>query len=278
MSLPIIFFHKGNQDFIKYPLWKAKEENPNSRVILLGDQSNKWLGSDGTIEWHDYSLYKEQAQNELVRVYEHYSTNLAHYELICIARWFIISDFMKREKLNSAFIADTDVLLYCNVSEENEKYFKNYRCTLTNNTSAGISFINDVEVLSDYCKFVLDCYSGRDKFHLDKAESHYSCLQKNGRPGGVADLTWWGFMKQMCPGEYGETTFITSEYTTFDHCLRAIHGYEQENGLKKIVFKEYNGKSTPFCKHLRLNRDIRFNCLHLQGIDGKAMIKGYYEK
>jgi len=276
--LPIIFFHKGNQDFIKYSLLKAKEENPDSRVILLGDESNRWLGEEYDVEWHNYTLYKDRAQNELVKCYKHMSTNPAHYELICIARWFFTYDFVMMNSIDSAFIADTDVLLFCDVAKQKEKHFKNYRCTLTNNISAGISFINDVSVLGEYCQFVLDSYSGKDKFHFDKAKSHYECLKGNGKPGGVADLTWWGLMKQKNPGEYGETTFVTNEMTTFDHCLGAIYGYESESGIKKIKYKEVDGKLIPFCKHLRLQKDVRFNCLHFQGVSGKPMIEKIYNK
>lgn len=286
--LPIIFFHKGNPEFLKYSLWQAKLSNWTSNVILLGDDSNKWLGEDNgellknpRIDWYDYKDYKERAQVDLVRNYVHMSTNPAEYELICIARWFIIYDFMMLHNMDKAFVTDSDVLLFCDVGEEREKHFKNYRCTLTNNTSAGISFINDVTVLGQYCNFVLDCYTSRDKFHFDKAKTHYECLRRANRPGGVADLTWWGLMKQLSPGEFGETTFVTNEFTTFDHCLRSLHGYESDGQFKKIHFKrkkQYNNDIVPFCKHLRLKTFIKFNCLHMQGVDCKPLIKKYFLK
>ena len=55
VSLPIVFLHRGNQDFIQYFLLKATETNPDSKVYLIGDNSNRHLGSlSGNIEWVDY--------------------------------------------------------------------------------------------------------------------------------------------------------------------------------------------------------------------------------
>lgn len=287
MSLPIIFLHKGPADYLLYTLKQAIKWNPNSDVILLGDESNKKNAELAGALYFPYEDYKTEAQNVLVKHYKHMSTNPAHYELICIARWFIINEYMEKNNIEHAFITDSDVLLYCNVQEEMEYYWHSYRCTLTHNTSAGISFILDRNILREHCDFVIDCYTGKNKFYFDKAKAHYETLQKNGRPGGVCDMTWWGFFRYLKPpGDFGETMDVRScpapnrisdlsdmrGHSTFDHNINVSYGYKIKNGIKHFKFYE----KVPYCNHERLG-EIKFNCIHFQG-GAKGLIKKFYEK
>ena len=279
MSLPIVFLHKGNQDFIKYSLVKASETNPDSKIYLIGDPSNRHL--DKIVEnviWLDYEDYAGEHSSLLVDNYIHMSTNPAPYEFICIDRWFVINEFMKRENLNSCFISDTDVLLYANVSDLQKKYFKNHRCTLTHNVSAGISFMNDRTILDEYVQLVLNSYQGTDQVMLDKAIAHFQVLQKNKKPGGVCDMTWWMFLRNKnAPFDFGESMTIIDEgndlYSTFDHNINVSYGYDMENGIKKFQFKD----GLPFCYNKTYNLQVKFNCIHFQGQNAKQLIRRFYE-
>jgi len=279
MSLPIVFLHKGNQDFIKYSLVKSSETNPDSKIYLIGDTSNRHL--DKIVEnviWLDYEDYAGEHSNLLVDSYIHMSTNPAPYEFICIDRWFVINEFMKRENLNSCFISDTDVLLYANVSDLQKKYFKNHRCTLTHNVSAGISFMNDRTILDDYIDLVLDSYGGKNNLFFDKAVSHWQTHQRNKRPGGVCDMTWWMFLRnKLPPFDFGESMSIIKEesgiHSTFDHNINVSYGYDMENGIKKFKFK--NG--IPYCYNKTYDLEVKFNCIHFQGQYAKQLMRSYYE-
>jgi len=279
MTLPIVFLHKGNQDFIKYPLLKSSESNPSSEIYLIGDQSNKHLDKiRENVKWVDYDNYVSEKSNALMQNYIHMSTNPAAYEFICIDRWFIINEFMKQEDLNSCFISDTDVLIYADVSELQQKYFKNHRCTLTHNVSAGISFMNDRTILDEYIELVLNSYMSKDAVMLDKATAHYQVLQKNQKPGGVCDMTWWMFLRNKNPPfDFGESMSIIKEengtHSTFDHNINVSYGYEMENGIKKFKFKE----GVPYCYNKTYNLNVKFNCIHFQGQPAKTLVRNYYE-
>jgi len=279
MSLPIVFLHKGNQDFIKYTLAKATETNPDSKIYLIGDSSNRYVKNiSENLIWLDYENYAGENSNLLIDNYIHMSTNPAPYEFICIDRWFVINEFMKKEDLNSCFISDTDVLLYSNVTNLQKKYFKNHRCTLTHNVSAGISFMNDRTILEEYIKLVLDSYTKKDKLMLDKASAHYQVLQNNNKPGGVCDMTWWMFLRNKNPPfDFGESMSIVSEesgvHSTFDHNINVSYGYDMENGIKKFKFKH----GIPYCYNKTYNLDVKFNCIHFQGQPAKNLIRSYYE-
>ena len=112
MSLPIVFLHKGNQEFIRYSLLKASQTNPSSIVYLIGDDSNKIYDRIAeNVVWKDYRTYEGELSETLAERYVHMSTNPAPYEYICIDRWFLINEFMKFENINPCFIVCTNELL-----------------------------------------------------------------------------------------------------------------------------------------------------------------------
>ena len=279
MSLPIVFLHRGNQDFIQYSLLKATETNPDSKVYLIGDNSNRHLGSlDGNIEWVDYGDCVSENSKLLSQSYYHMSTNPPGYEFICIDRWFVINEFMKKRGMHSCFVSDTDVLIYGNLNNLQKKHFKNHRCTLTHNVSAGISFMNDRTVMDDYESLVLSAYLKENQVMYDKASAHYQVLQKNNKPGGVCDMTWWMFLRNKNPPfDFGESMSIITEEdgtpSTFDHNINVSYGYDMENGIKKFKFKE----GIPYCYNKTYNLDVKFNCIHFQGQPAKQLVRSFYE-
>ena len=267
MSIPIIFFHAGNSDYLQHTLKQAVSTNPNSRVILIGDEFNEEYSS--IVEHYPFDDYFSDVW-DFKKIYVHLSTNDAAYEMICIVRWFIMKDFCKKHNIDKFFYCDSDVMLYSDITKEQKK-FKDYRCTLTHNTSAGISFINEISVLEEYHKLCLDIYSKRDMHNFNKCALHYQNLQNSNRPGGVCDMTLWGIYRVIGnPGDYGETSAIVKN-TTFDHNINGPDGYEIEDGIKKVYWKG----TTPYCKNLRLNKLIKFNCLHFQGQPAKKLISSH---
>ncbi len=134
----IIYFNVGNPDFLFYTLKQARETNPDARIVLLGDDTNNQYDF---VEHHNINKYSANA-DKFKQVYSHMSTNNEQFEFICFARWYIINDFVKEQGIESFFYSDSDVLLFCDIKDELEK-FRNYRYTLTHNISAGIAFFLD---------------------------------------------------------------------------------------------------------------------------------------
>lgn len=69
-NFPIIFLYRGNRDFIPYTLYQAKQTNPNTRIILLGDESNKHYK---LISEHFYCDDFLNGTEQLKKVYRHKS-------------------------------------------------------------------------------------------------------------------------------------------------------------------------------------------------------------
>jgi len=274
LSTPIIFFHYGTSDYLKYSIKSAKKNNPNSRIILLTNQENHSISLPDGCEKHLLDDYSD-GYNKFVDVYEHLSTNDKFYEFICFARWFVIHEFVVRHNIPRFFYADSDVLLFCDIEEEAKK-FETCKFTVTNCVSAGITFVNDVDVLKQYCDLCMNVYTRKDMFSYDRVSFHYMLLQKNGRAGGVSDMNLWDIMRRdgmNNPGMVGETSSIING-STFDHNINQSDGYEMENGMKKITWK----KGIPYVKNTWLDKDIRFNCLHMQGSGAKHLMGQFLYK
>ena len=272
-SVPIVYFHAGNPHYLKLSLEQTRRTNPHSQIILFGDKSNDVFDFVTHVDMEDYN----QIIDKVAQSYKHLSTNDANYEFLCFVRWFIINEYVKENNIEKFFVTDSDVFLYCDISEEQKK-FEKYRYTLCAYISAGISFINDINVLEEYCQLYMNVFSQKDAYNFGKCFYHFQNLQQNQRLGGVCDMTLWEIHKKSGPvGSVGETSTIL-DGTTFDHNINESAEYKMENGVKKVYWK--NG--LPYCRHERLNEMIKFNCLHFQGVSGKVTFlketrKGYVE-
>lgn len=285
MSIPIVFYHDciADRGYIFSSLMQARRTNRNSRIILLVDEIRSGGVTPLTEVIQEFGvevfLTKDfrDGVGEFIAIYKHLSSNPYNYELVCFVRWFVIRNFVKEQKFDKLFVTDSDVLLFCDISMEREKTFANFRITLTHNVSAGISFINDVSVLDEYCKLCMNIFSGYDKYDYDKCYSHFVTLQNNGMPGGVCDMTIWGIYRNhfINPGLIGETSVITPDFTTFDHNVNVSDSFEMDQGTNTKRFIWIGG--TPYCRSQYLEKEIKFNCIHFQGPAKRLMDMFYRE-
>lgn len=158
-AYPIIVLHKGSSDYLKICLAQAKFSNPNSRIILLGDETNETLAKQVGAEHYLICNYFSKAQ-EFAKIYKHYSTNPYDYELFCFQRWFVVDEFINSEGLDKFLHIDSDVLLYADFSKELEfiDFINNYDLTYSH-ASAHTSFFNSRRALCEFCNFIFEIFS-----------------------------------------------------------------------------------------------------------------------
>jgi hypothetical protein len=96
-------------------------------VVLLGDEANASIGIG---EHHDIDQPELQEDlDEFRRICKRYSRSQGFlWERFWLERWFLIRNFMRREKLRGCLAIDSDVLLFCNVPEESLR-FRSYAMT-----------------------------------------------------------------------------------------------------------------------------------------------------
>ena len=265
--MPIVFTHRSNSDYLKYSLAQAKSINPQSTVFLLGDAANNVYDF---VEHHFMDDYFGGAV-EFGKVYKHYSTHPWDFELICFQRWFALRDFLRAHNIQKCLYLDSDVMLYSDATKEAKK-FEHFDFTLSHLISGHTFFLNRIEALDDFCNFCTDVYTRKDSYHYDKMLAHFTARKRNGLKGGVCDMTALQLYSELHFGQVGEVAQILDGSVYDPSIASPLPGFEMENGIKKIVWKN----ELPYGKHIRTGREIRFNSLHLQGTPSKRLMKEFY--
>lgn len=263
MSLPIVLIHHNDSEYLIYSLSQAKKWNPQSPIILLGDNNNSHYDF---VEHYNTLNYSDEAK-EFAKIYRHYSPNNFSYELFCFQRWLVLKNFMTASKLEKCLYIDSDVLLYTNVTEDQKKFAK-FAFTLSAGTSPHCVYINSLNALDSLCNYMFAVYT--DPLVVERMEVKFQeRIQRNDPIGGISDMTIFWLFAQINSGNIGEITTIIDN-STYDHNINLSLEFEMRDGRKNIYFLG----EQPFCKHLMLDKTIRFNAIHFQG-SAKRYIKEY---
>lgn len=270
-SYPIIVLHKGSSDYLKICLAQAKFSNPNSRIILLGDETNETLAKQVGAEHYLICNYFSKA-HEFEKIYKHYSTNSYDFELFCFQRWFVIEEFVNSEGIDRFLHIDSDVLLYTDFSKEFEfiDFIKNYDLTHPY-ASAHTSFFNNKSALCEFCNFIFEIFSDdsfvaqfekspdNDKIYFKQGELELSLIKP------LSDMTLIYFFTKLNRVKCLDTSntdfaggFINSNFTC------ASMGCAPFGSVSYTVF---DAKNNPY--FLKPGGDmpklIRMYSIHFQG-------------
>ncbi|EDX78816.1 hypothetical protein MC7420_7469 [Coleofasciculus chthonoplastes PCC 7420] len=267
MTIPIIFIHYGNSNCLFQSIWQAKQSNPDSPIILLGDQANihyHWLLG---IDHYLIKAYTDNSRYSL-KHYVHLSTNGELFERFCIERWFILYRFLQqRPDIPRCVYLDSDVLIY-DLLDPPADELAHFGMTMVG-YSAHTNFVSNKNVLGEFCLFIQQHYNEPSK--KSWLHDHYSKFIEKHGCGGISDMTFFHKFRAYHSDEIGiiSDVFGKDLMYTFDERIDTdFGGYEMQNGFKNIFW--LNGK--PYCKN-NLNRKIvKFNTLHFQGASKIKMI------
>lgn len=185
-SIPVIVFHKGYAPYLETCLAQAKKTNPDSRIILLGDDSNKRIDFVEHVNADAFPGFREFEPS-----YRHCSFLPVWLEKLWIQRWFVMRDFVRQEGLSRFLHIDTDVLLFCNVTSESSR-FDGFDMTFArwdaNRLLAHCLFVNRTEFLDDFCRYITGVYREDDDFQRLKTRN---TNQKGNRtlPPWICDMS-----------------------------------------------------------------------------------------
>ena len=253
MSIPVFYIHCGKNSIITKSCLKASENND---VILISN----FVLNNKNIKNVDLDNYGFEECEKFSHLYEHMSTNSEWIEKFCFYRWFILLDYMKKNRLEVTFYCDSDMLLFCDVSKEYEHY-EQFDMTLTHQTAAISSYIG-INALENFCEYVIKTYSNKNDIEYSYLTTKWDMHRKYNMGGGICDMTLlrnWSY--QYIPNRIGEMMYIY-DGKTWDHNINVSDGvYDHDGRIKKIKFIE----GIPYCFNKKLNQDIKFNSLHFQG-------------
>jgi len=266
-NLAIVFIHKSWSDYLKYSLAQARSFNPNSPIYLLGDAANDRFDF---VDHQPISKYLEEA-TEFAKVYRHFSTNPYNFELFNFQRWLILKNFLASNRIEKCLYLDSDTLLYTAVTEDSAK-FAQFDFTVSHQNSGNTFFLNRVEGLNDFCCFLFDLYTKKDKYHYDKMLAHYAVRRRHGFTGGVCDMTAIKYYRETHFGQSREVAEVIDGSVYDPNITLTAPGFEMENGIKKLTLKD----GIPYGIHIRTAKEIKFNSLHFQGWETKKLMERFY--
>jgi len=283
-KIPIIIFHNGNQDYVKICINQALKFN--NEIILINDNPNNYKNiTSPHFKCINSKNYSKNA-DKFKKYYKHFSNNNYNNELICIARWLYVEEYMRKHNIYRAFVCDSDILIYDDIDKINSKYLYKYDfmlCSAKTNLTGGQS-IWDLHKIIEFKSFIFNFYNKKNIQNIKKWWKTYT------KPGGICDMTLLYYFANKTTIFEGliinnvryfdkDLTNIFDNSITFDlHISNNVNqkyknDYEMKNGIKNIQIK----KNKAYVFNKRLNKDIRFILLHFQG-NKKHLMNKYKSK
>jgi hypothetical protein len=271
--IPVVFTHRGDQDYVQVAVKQAKQWN--GRVILLGDEAN----SDWDVEHYPIADYFSEDAERVADCYEHMCSNPHDFELYNLQEFFVLREFMRRQELDKIFACDSDVMIYADLAEE-EKKFGDYLAVYSIpqeqweyrwSASAHAAYWT-FSGLCAFCDFIEKTYTAETG--LAKLREKWRWHQENGVGGGVCDMTLlWLFHLESAHLVHDICRVVGD--VAFDHNIRVGENsfpdeYRMDGELKQVDWQN----SQPHCWHRELERWVRFAVLHFQ--DGAKPLMGEY--
>ena len=117
--MEIIFFHEGFSPYLPFVVRQAKKSNPDARIHLLGDRSNRILGLD----YHHHILSSDSPRlTEFRRIYRHLHPGHLEDERRCIERWFILAKFLEEKQIGEFLFLDSDMVLLTEIGALRDRW------------------------------------------------------------------------------------------------------------------------------------------------------------
>jgi len=271
MDIPIVIFHIGYTDYLKFALNTAKKFN--EEVILIGDQSNKKIWNN-----HYNALdLSSKIYDNFLNLYKSMSSYKQDYEIFIFQRFFCLREWMKQNQVYHAFVLDSDVITFANFSKLLYiPYLQNYEAALSipkiqeenyRWAAYGHNSYWTYEGIESFTDFCIETYGN----NLDLLKKKYEWHLENKALGGICEMTLlylWSKDKK--------SVFNTAQVydgMTIDNHITSSENFEPNEylvnywGIKSIKFK--NGMPYGFNKILGEN--VRFLALHCQGSAKKYM-------
>lgn len=268
MTVPVVFIHFGFNDIIRCAVQQASRLND---VIVVGDASLAPLAQLPRVTL----LPLEQFQAGIDRfnaVYVHMHPRNDGFEQFCFSRWFVLRNVMQHLKLDTIFYADSDVMLFTDVSTRCGDY-AHADCAYC------IPYIPPMPYpwgacghcsfwtrkgINDLAEFNIACYT--DRALLDRLKGKWSShLQPGAVPGGICDMTTLWLHHES--GAFKVQNLLRPiKGHAFDHNMNIPHNlleneYEMAGPIKHVRFQD----GVPHAHRLTCNETIIFDALHFQG-------------
>lgn len=279
---PIIFCHYGCSDYLCYVLNQARYSNPNTRIVLLGDDSNKSIAVKASVEHRCFDNYANTKEiNTFNEVYKHVAGRnhgRKKWTNFVFKRWFYIYSFLKEQGINDFWHFDSDNMILDNLNAHSYK-FDSYDCTEQCGSSCLNGYVSGINVVFGYLKTINSLFLNDQ--YIAEQESN------------LINYPTFAFTEMRAYTVYRDKNSIRStrlnkiiNAETFDDCICFEDGYVQykfqidNRSLKQIYF---NNKGEIFFKNTKDDQYVRVVTLNLSWVPIKIfeivtqIVKGNYQ-
>lgn len=167
---PILFIHYGNASYLRHTIQAARTSNPEKRLILLGDESNRHLAHLG-VEHYLFNDFNNGPEIErfnrvfqLIKGENHTYRKLHgadHWTHFVFLRWFLILNFLRLEKIDRFWTFDSDTLILAPLAPR-ESRFASYDCTEQCVAQCMNGFISKQDIVRAYVEKINDLFERPD--------------------------------------------------------------------------------------------------------------------
>ncbi|MDO4586335.1 MAG: hypothetical protein Q4C95_03465 [Planctomycetia bacterium] len=269
---PIVMAHINNPPYLEYCLRQIRKFNPDNPIYLIGDESNDCFDF---VEHRNITDPVFSVDIDRFRaIYQHYSPLSFQWERFCFERWLYIRNFLRAENLSGCLAIDTDVLLFCDVDEEAER-FKEYAMTFAhwdNNCNlVHCNFLQSRFALDSFCDYMFQVYE--DPTILERIKKKIG--MKYGRYW-ISDMSLFGDWSRQTKEKISFYEDFYSQGIYFDRCIDNCKHFRCQfyfPGLKKFK-KVFFLKGHPYGQ-LKDGQTVPFKCLHYHGFF-KFLMKDHF--
>jgi hypothetical protein len=251
----VVLIYKGNElgdtdsTQLKWCVESTRKHSPDSRIIRLGDPTS----IKGICEFYPEEDY-HRTYDDFVKNYEHHCELPDFCVFRSVGRWMMFRDFCREKGIDEFFTMDCDVMVFCNLEEENKRYFSPYLSCMNPNRSfgcltLGCSYVRNLGLLDSFIDWTLDLYRNKS------SETWKDITQYN-----VSDMELWTWFLRLHPEWIWNDLCEIKDGGTFDPNLCIVSGWDNDGVSKSIQWT--GGK--PIGRYAGLDTGLK--CLHCWGI------------
>jgi len=278
-GIPMLFVHQQDSPYLSFTLAQAQHANPQSPIHLIGDEHNQHYTQ---VFHHLIDRLKDPDAQAFIKAYRHHSTNHYDYELFCFLRWFLIRALMREWDYRSVFVADSDVMVYAELSRHARRIGLGNTCMAAFNIGVDHRWVQSASGHSSYwtweginlfCQFLLELYTTPEG--TARLEGVLQQKQEIRDAVGVSDMTALYLFYERYSSQITNLSRCL-DGSTFDHNIGMgtnydIEEFETQRGRKRIWMLEGH----PVCYNRQQDCLINMLSLHFQG-GYKNVVHRYY--
>jgi hypothetical protein len=264
MTSPLIFCHYGNAPYLKFTFRCARRTNPDRRLVLLGDDSNRKTALDEGWDHFDYREFRSESQDEFDQVYspiqgkafreKHNIRGGKDWLKFVFERWYHVEGFAKTHSYDRFWHFDSDTMVLRNL-DEYEAPLQPYDYTTHCNATCLNGYVK-TDLLTQYNDHTISLF--KDAEFLEQQQREFDEHHPE-----FAFSEMRAFQEFMSNSEAkGLHLMQFSEDEVFDDVLRQAQGFETAYYNKDMFVKDIRLKNGRIVG-TRDGRDVAFVTLNM---------------